>query len=132
MIEIDPVRPRNKSTNDELLPSIDSHLHPGACALPGSYRLSLRFATTPSSPCAGQPQSFGRRNIELFLKTESMLKAVKIRSPGFVQGYDFAHQITVSAGRSASAFANLRESLVEVLVVPRVQNDFTAFDATAR
>jgi hypothetical protein len=54
-----------------------------------------------------------------------MLEPVEIRPPGFVQGYDFA--VNTSVGwKISERFCDLRESFVEVLTVPRVQDGFAA------
>jgi hypothetical protein len=52
-----------------------------------------------------------------------MLEPVEIRPPGFVQGDNFAVDNGVG-GKIIERLSDLRESLVEVLVVPRVQNSF--------
>jgi hypothetical protein len=54
-----------------------------------------------------------------------VLEAVKIRSPGLVQGYNFAVDNSV-VGKISERISNLWESFVEVLVVPRVQDSFAA------
>ncbi len=56
-----------------------------------------------------------------------MLKAMKIGSPGLVQGYNFSVDNGVG-GKIMERFSDLREAFVEVLAVPRIQNSFTAFD----
>jgi hypothetical protein len=57
-----------------------------------------------------------------------MLEAMKIRSPGFIQGYHLSIDNSVG-GKIIERLCDLRESLVEVLVVARVQNRFSASDA---
>ena len=48
---------------------------------------------------------------------------MKIRSPVLVQGYNLAVDNSVG-GKVVEGFSDLRKSLVEVLVVPRVQYGF--------
>ena len=50
---------------------------------------------------------------------------MKIQSPGLVQGYNFSVDNCIF-GKIAERLRDLRESFVEVLVVPRVQNGFAA------
>jgi hypothetical protein len=50
---------------------------------------------------------------------------MKIRPPGLVQGYHFAVDNCV-VGEITKRVRDLRESLVEVLVVPRVQDALMA------
>ena len=54
-----------------------------------------------------------------------MLKTVKIRSPGLVQGYHLAIDDSLG-GKITERLRDLRKSLVEVFVVPRVQDSFAA------
>jgi hypothetical protein len=54
-----------------------------------------------------------------------VLEAVKIRSPGLVQGYHLAIDNS-AGGEITKRVSDLREALVEVLVVPRIQDRFAA------
>ena len=53
---------------------------------------------------------------------------MEIRSPGLVQGYDFAVDNSIE-GKIVEGFSNLREAFVEVLMVPRLENSFVALDS---
>jgi len=58
-----------------------------------------------------------------------VLKAMKIRSPGLVEGYHLSIDNSV-VGKITERLSDLRESFVEVLVISRIQNRFAAgFDA---
>ena len=54
-----------------------------------------------------------------------MLETVKIRASRFVQGYNFAVDNSLG-GKIIKRLRDLRESFVEVLVVPRVKDSFAA------
>jgi hypothetical protein len=54
-----------------------------------------------------------------------MLEPVEIRPPGLVQGYNFAVDNGVG-WEIIERLGDLRESFIEVLVVPRVQDCFAA------
>jgi hypothetical protein len=58
-----------------------------------------------------------------------VLETVKIRPPGFVQGYDFAVDNSIG-GKIIERLGDLREPPVKVLAVPGIQNSFAVgFDS---
>ena len=48
---VQTVGPGNIAADHQFLPAINPVLHPRSKRFPGSYKLSLRLATTPSSCC---------------------------------------------------------------------------------
>ncbi len=57
-----------------------------------------------------------------------VLETMKIRASRFVQGHNFSVNNSVG-GQIIERLGNLRESFVEVLVIPRVQDGFARSDS---